>query len=114
MVAIKTSGNVFSKESIDRLNIKPGHWHDLVTDDKFTRADVITLQVRLPPLSLSANVTYHMQFMHHVHLAPAPIYGWSLKRLATVISASQAHYAFFYHSRILIMSRTKIFHDLIT
>ncbi|EGG01056.1 uncharacterized protein MELLADRAFT_53693 [Melampsora larici-populina 98AG31] len=44
IVAIKTSGNVFSKESIDRLNIKPGHWHDLVTDEKFTRADLITLQ----------------------------------------------------------------------
>ncbi|KAM0750840.1 cyclophilin-like protein [Meredithblackwellia eburnea MCA 4105] len=44
MVAIKTSGNVFSRESIDRLNIKPGHWNDLVTDEKFTRADIITLQ----------------------------------------------------------------------
>ncbi|KAG0147455.1 hypothetical protein CROQUDRAFT_76495 [Cronartium quercuum f. sp. fusiforme G11] len=44
IVAIKTSGNVFSKESIDRLNIKPGHWHDLVTDEKFTRSDLITLQ----------------------------------------------------------------------
>nr|AIC33811.1 cyclophilin RING [Puccinia cf. psidii AE-2014] len=44
LVAIKTSGNVFSKESIDRLNIKPGHWFDLVTDQKFSRADLITLQ----------------------------------------------------------------------
>ncbi|PLW56749.1 hypothetical protein PCANC_01713 [Puccinia coronata f. sp. avenae] len=44
IVAIKTSGNVFSRESIDRLNIKPGHWHDLVTDEKFSRADIITLQ----------------------------------------------------------------------
>jgi len=44
IVAIKTSGNVFSRESIDRLNIKPGHWRDLVTDEKFSRADIITLQ----------------------------------------------------------------------
>ncbi|KAI7953860.1 hypothetical protein MJO28_006407 [Puccinia striiformis f. sp. tritici] len=44
IVAIKTSGNVFSRESIDRLNIKPGHWHDLVTDQKFSRSDIITLQ----------------------------------------------------------------------
>ncbi|PLW31942.1 hypothetical protein PCANC_19192 [Puccinia coronata f. sp. avenae] len=44
IVAIKTSGNVFSRESINRLNIKPGHWHDLVTDEKFSRADIITLQ----------------------------------------------------------------------
>lgn len=44
IVAIKTSGNVFSRESIERLNIKPGHWCDLVTDQKFSRADIITLQ----------------------------------------------------------------------
>ncbi|KAK4705896.1 peptidyl-prolyl cis-trans isomerase-like 2, partial [Phenoliferia sp. Uapishka_3] len=46
LVAIKTSGNVYSRETIDRLNIKPGHWHDLMTDEKFTRADLITIQVR--------------------------------------------------------------------
>lgn len=48
LVAIKTSGNVFSRESIDRLNIKPGHWRDLMTDEAFTRADLITLQVTFP------------------------------------------------------------------
>lgn len=44
LVAIRTSGNVYARESIDRLNIKPGNWHDLVTDEAFTRKDIITLQ----------------------------------------------------------------------
>lgn len=44
IVAIRTSGNVFARETIDRLNIKPGHWRDLVTDEAFTRKDIITLQ----------------------------------------------------------------------
>jgi peptidyl-prolyl cis-trans isomerase-like protein 2 len=43
-VAIKTSGNVYSKDSVDQLNIKPGFWRDLQTDEAFTRADIITLQ----------------------------------------------------------------------
>lgn len=45
IVAIKSSGNVFSKETVERLNIKPGHWRDLVTDEKFSLADIITIQV---------------------------------------------------------------------
>lgn len=44
LVAIRPSGNVYARETIDRLNIKPGHWHDLVTDEPFTRKDIITLQ----------------------------------------------------------------------
>ena len=44
LVAIKTSGNVFSRETIDQLNIKPSFWHDLVSDVEFSRADIITLQ----------------------------------------------------------------------
>ncbi|ORY78083.1 cyclophilin-like domain-containing protein [Leucosporidium creatinivorum] len=44
IVAIKSSGNVFARESVDRLNVKPSHWFDLVTDEPFTRKDIITLQ----------------------------------------------------------------------
>ncbi|CAH7681063.1 hypothetical protein BY996DRAFT_6419844 [Phakopsora pachyrhizi] len=44
ILAIKVSGNVFSRETIDNLNIKPGHWNDLISDQKFSRADIITLQ----------------------------------------------------------------------
>jgi peptidyl-prolyl cis-trans isomerase-like protein 2 len=44
IVAILTSGNVFTKDTVDSLNIKPGFWQDLVDDTKFTRKDIIILQ----------------------------------------------------------------------
>ncbi|KAK4057552.1 cyclophilin peptidyl-prolyl cis-trans isomerase Cyp8 [Microbotryomycetes sp. JL221] len=44
IVAIKTSGNVFARETVDRLNIKAGFWRDLVSDEPFNRSDIITLQ----------------------------------------------------------------------
>ncbi|GAA5879833.1 hypothetical protein JCM16303_004199 [Sporobolomyces ruberrimus] len=49
--AIKTSGNVYARESIDRLNAKPGNWNDLMTDEPFVRKDIITLQ---DPLNVQA------------------------------------------------------------
>ncbi|CAI2172200.1 3965_t:CDS:10 [Funneliformis geosporum] len=44
IVAIKTTGNVYSYEAIDRLNIKTRHWKDLLSDEPFTRKDIITIQ----------------------------------------------------------------------
>lgn len=44
IVAIKTSGNVFAWDTIEKLNIKPKMWRDLVSDDEFGRKDLITLQ----------------------------------------------------------------------
>lgn len=44
IVAIKTSGNVYSKEAVDRLNIKTGNLRDLITDEPFKRSDIITIQ----------------------------------------------------------------------
>ncbi|KAL7288708.1 hypothetical protein TKK_0017433 [Trichogramma kaykai] len=44
IVAIKTTGNVFSYEAIEQLNIKSRHWKDLITDEPFTRKDIITIQ----------------------------------------------------------------------
>ena len=44
ILAIKTSGNVYSYDAIEELNIKPKYWKDLLTDEKFTRRDIITLQ----------------------------------------------------------------------
>ncbi|CEQ41244.1 SPOSA6832_02951, partial [Sporobolomyces salmonicolor] len=44
IAAVRPSGNVYAKESIDRLNAKPGNWHDLMTDEPFTRKDIIMLQ----------------------------------------------------------------------
>ncbi|GJN90158.1 hypothetical protein Rhopal_003157-T1 [Rhodotorula paludigena] len=44
IAAIRTTGNVYARESIDRLNLKPNNLHDLLTDEPFTRKDIITLQ----------------------------------------------------------------------
>ncbi|KAL3856896.1 hypothetical protein ACJMK2_011602 [Sinanodonta woodiana] len=44
IVAIKPTGNVFANEAIERLNIKPNFWKDLLTDEPFTRKDIITIQ----------------------------------------------------------------------
>lgn len=44
IAAIKTSGNVFAYDTIERLNIKAKHWKDLVTDEPFTRQDIIMIQ----------------------------------------------------------------------
>ncbi|KIW03558.1 uncharacterized protein PV09_05318 [Verruconis gallopava] len=44
IVALKNTGNVFSWDTVERLNIKAKNWKDLVTDEDFTRADIITIQ----------------------------------------------------------------------
>lgn len=44
IVALRTSGNVFAWDTIERLNIKAKLWRDLVSDDEFSRQDIITLQ----------------------------------------------------------------------
>ena len=46
LVAVKTASgaNVYSRESIDRLNIKPGAMRELMNDEPFTKQDIITLQ----------------------------------------------------------------------
>ncbi|CAZ85298.1 unnamed protein product [Tuber melanosporum] len=44
IVAIRTSGNVFAWDTVERLNVRPKHWRDLVGDEEFTRKDIITLQ----------------------------------------------------------------------
>eukprot|EP01033_Poteriospumella_lacustris_P001406 gene1406-1020_t len=44
IVAIRTSGNVYSFNAVDELNIKAKNWTDLIDGSRFTRADIITLQ----------------------------------------------------------------------
>uniref|UniRef100_A0A8C9ZE28 RING-type E3 ubiquitin transferase n=1 Tax=Sander lucioperca TaxID=283035 RepID=A0A8C9ZE28_SANLU len=43
-VAIKVTGNVFSYEAVEQLNIKTKSFKDLLTDEEFTRKDIIVLQ----------------------------------------------------------------------
>lgn len=44
IVALDNTGNVYAYETIERLNYKAKHWKDLLTDEPFSRANVITLQ----------------------------------------------------------------------
>lgn len=44
IVAVKTTGNVFCYEAIKELNIKTKNWKELLTDEPFTREDLITIQ----------------------------------------------------------------------
>ncbi|KAJ3219616.1 RING-type E3 ubiquitin-protein ligase ppil2 [Dinochytrium kinnereticum] len=44
IVAISTSGNVYAAETVEELNFKTKNWRDLMTDETFTRKDVITIQ----------------------------------------------------------------------
>ncbi|KAF3949707.1 hypothetical protein CMV_024459 [Castanea mollissima] len=44
IVAVKTTGNVFSYEAIKELNIKTKNWKELLTDEPFTKGDLITIQ----------------------------------------------------------------------
>ncbi|DBA73330.1 hypothetical protein WJX77_001957 [Trebouxia sp. C0004] len=44
IVAIRTSGNVYAWEAVEELNIKPRFMQDLLTDQAFTRKDIIHIQ----------------------------------------------------------------------
>ncbi|KAG2222850.1 hypothetical protein INT45_000465 [Circinella minor] len=44
IAAIKTTGNVFAYDTIERLNIKAKYMRDLLTDEPFTRKDIIMIQ----------------------------------------------------------------------
>ena len=44
IVALRNTGNVFAYDTIERLNVKAKNWKDLVSDEEFSRRDIITLQ----------------------------------------------------------------------
>lgn len=44
VVAIRSTGNVFSFEAVNELNLKMKNFTDLLTGEPFTRSDIITLQ----------------------------------------------------------------------
>lgn len=51
IAAIKTTGNVYAYDTIERLNVKAKYWKDLMTDEPFTRKDIIMIQVSHAPPS---------------------------------------------------------------
>ncbi|CAM1327601.1 PPIL2 (predicted), partial [Pycnogonum litorale] len=44
IVAIKTTGNVFSNEAVEQLNVKAKNFKELLTDEDFKKSDIITIQ----------------------------------------------------------------------
>ncbi|KAL5819792.1 hypothetical protein ACOSQ4_023634 [Xanthoceras sorbifolium] len=59
IVAVKTTGNVFCYEAIKELNIKTKNWKELLTDEPFTKEDLITIQ---NPNALDGKIT--LEFDH--------------------------------------------------
>lgn len=60
IVAVKPSGNVYCMQAVEELNVKPKSWRDLLTDEKFSRKDLIVIQ---DPLNLSGK---ELSAFHHV------------------------------------------------
>ncbi len=44
IVAIKTTGNVYSFSAVEELNLRPKNFIDLIDGSKFVRGDIITIQ----------------------------------------------------------------------
>lgn len=44
IVALKNTGNVFAYDTVERLNIKAKLWRDLVSDEVFSRKDIVVVQ----------------------------------------------------------------------
>ncbi|KAL3994085.1 Peptidyl-prolyl cis-trans isomerase 4 [Acanthocheilonema viteae] len=62
IVAICQTGNVYSLEAVEELNLKRGHLKDLLTDEPFQKKDIITLQ---DPNHLEK---FNIEQFHHVKL----------------------------------------------
>ncbi|XP_045542878.1 RING-type E3 ubiquitin-protein ligase PPIL2 [Papilio machaon] len=60
IVAIRTTGNVYSHEAVEQLNIKGKNWKDLINDTPFTRSDIITIQ---DPSNLTK---FNISNFHHI------------------------------------------------
>ncbi|CAK5083926.1 unnamed protein product [Meloidogyne enterolobii] len=62
IAAIRTTGNVYSMEAIDELNLKRNHLKDLLTDKTFQRKDIIILQDPQNLDKFNIEHFYHVQF----------------------------------------------------
>jgi peptidyl-prolyl cis-trans isomerase-like protein 2 len=68
IVAVKTTGNVYSHQAIEELCVKPKNWRDLLTDEKFTRKDLVTIQ---DPMNLDARALEKFEHVKKGHDATA-------------------------------------------
>jgi len=62
IVAIRTTGNVYSMDAVEELNLKRSHLKDLLTDVPFKRSDIITLQDPNDVEKFNMEKFYHVQF----------------------------------------------------
>lgn len=60
IVTIRTTGNVFSHEAIEQLNIKNKNWKDLISNEPFERKDILTIQ---DPRNLDK---FNISNFHHI------------------------------------------------
>ena len=68
IVAVKTTGNVYSHQAIEELCVKPKNWRDLLTDEKFARKDLVTIQ---DPMNLDARAVDAFEHVKKGHDAAA-------------------------------------------
>lgn len=61
IVAIRPTGNVFCMDAVERLNIKPSFFKDLLTDEPFTRKDIISIQDPTKIDKFNLNTFYHVR-----------------------------------------------------
>ena len=61
IAAIKSTGNVFSYEAIEELNIKPKSYRDLLTDEPYKRQDIIMLQDPQDHTKFNLNSFHHIK-----------------------------------------------------
>uniref|UniRef100_A0A7E4VCR6 RING-type E3 ubiquitin transferase n=1 Tax=Panagrellus redivivus TaxID=6233 RepID=A0A7E4VCR6_PANRE len=62
IVAIRTTGNVYSKDAVDELNLKRNYLKDLLNETPFQRKDIITLQDPNDVEKFNMEKFYHVQF----------------------------------------------------
>ncbi|KAI6184054.1 U-box domain-containing protein [Aphelenchoides bicaudatus] len=62
IVAIRTTGNVYSMEAVNELNLKRSHLKDLLDDTPFLRKDIISLQDPNNIEKWNMEKFYHTQF----------------------------------------------------
>ncbi|TKY90211.1 hypothetical protein EX895_000209 [Sporisorium graminicola] len=61
LVAIRQSGNVFLHDTVHRLNVKAKYMRDLVTDEAFTKADIIAVQDPNHPETRNPSAMHHVK-----------------------------------------------------
>lgn len=60
IVAVKATGNVYAFDCVERLNLKPKNFRDLLTDEPFSKSDIIDIQ---DPFNLDK---FNLSNFHHL------------------------------------------------